>query len=406
VLVLHRWRDRHALYTDYLDHTRTHVSYITTSLGRPSVPPGSAAVVLVPATDDLVRLRHAVRDLVARFGVPERVVALNEGDLDAAAALRAELGCAGQQPAELARFRDKLEMVTRVAGAGIRVPTYADAPDVRSVVRFARHHGWPLIVKPRRGTASRAVTRLDSPRDLRLLDGLADEPRLVQEFIPDPIFHVDGLWTGTALGPWRASRYINTCAQFGHGRFLGSVEVDDPALTAHLEGFLVAVAGALSDQPWVFHLEIFVGPEEGAGPRLTFLEAGARVGGAEIPFLWREVHGIDLMAAAADLQLGREPRLAALEPGEVGGWLLMPVPVPPPCRVVEATVPMETAGAAYARVIPGPGAVIPRVGGYEHVGARFRFRGPTSAGVEAAIQKTAAEFRLHCMQYPDGEALP
>lgn len=398
ILVIHRWQDRYALYAGYLDHAAQAVTYVTTAMGARSVPAAAAAVRVVAATDDPDQVRAAADELVELHGKPARVVACNEGDLDTAAQLRAYLGCPGQDPFALARFRDKLTMVGTVAAAGLPTPRYADAPDAAAVLDFADEHGWPLIVKPRRGTASRGVLRLDSVDDIGLLDRDPAEPRLVQTYCPDAIFHVDGLWTGSRLGPWRASRYVNTPVEFTIGEALGSVEVDDPALLEPLAGFTAAVAGALSEQPWVFHLEVFVGARPDGPPRLTFLEAGYRVGGAEIPFVWREVHGIDLMSAAVRIQLGLDPGLAPGGPadGPVAGWLLVPTPVPAPCRVLSAELPADPAGP-YAAVLPEPGQLVPKVGGYEHVGARFRFRGAGTAEVEEAIRATASGFRLRCV---------
>ncbi|GAB3948852.1 ATP-grasp domain-containing protein [Streptomyces sparsus] len=418
IVVLHRWRDRHAHYADYIDHDTYRVSYVTTELGRASVPAGAAAVVVVPVTDSLTGSRAAVAELVERFGPARHLVALNEGDLDTAAALRAVFGLPGQTTEELARFRDKLTMVTVVDRAGIPVPRYADADCPVAVRAFGERHGWPVVVKPRRGTASRGVVVVRDPADLNdpaLFGGAPVEPRIVQSFVADPVFHIDGLWTGTRLGPWRASRYVNSCRDFTEGTFLGSVEVDDPELLAPLEHFTSSVAAALGEgRPWVFHLEAFVGTGADGAPQLTFLEAGARVGGGEIAFVWREVHGLDLMAAAVDIQLDRPPTVSVVPAGPDGsaaadgaagtaGWLLLPVPVPTPCRVVEVTRPPGAAGSGegpYAQVVPEPGAVIPRIGGYEHVAARFRFRGVSSREVEAAIEKTAGGFGMRC------EALP
>ncbi|MBS2962949.1 hypothetical protein KGA66_07835 [Actinocrinis puniceicyclus] len=399
IMVLHRWRDRYALYEDYIDHADAQVSYITTAIGRASVPATAAAVAEVPATDDLPAVLAAARTLIGVFGEPDRVLALNEGDLDTAAQLRERLGCAGQLPRDVERFRDKLAMTRIVAEAGVRTPAFADAPDAQAVRRFARREGWPVVVKPRRGTASRGVLRLDGPEDLALLDASPPEPRLAEAYCGDPIYHVDGLWTGTGLGPWRASRYINTCVGFNDGDVLGSVEVDDPVLLGALGAFAAAVAGALSDQPWVFHLEAFVGTGPGGAPNITFLEVGYRVGGAEIPFLWREVHRLDLMSAAVAVQLGRQPRLAdnpAPRADCVGGWLLVPTPVPAPCRVTAVALP-EGESTPYATVVPPVGYLIPKAGGYEHVGARFRFRGRSTTAVESAIVKTAAHFQLECV---------
>lgn len=398
ILVIHRWRDRHARYEEYLDHAAHRISYVTTEMGRASVPDDAAEVVVVTATDDFDEVLAATEELAGRFGQPDRVVALNEGDLDTAAELRAHLGCAGDHPSQVARFRDKLTMAQAIAAADIRIPAFADAPDIFAVAAFADEHGWPLIVKPRRGTASRGVVRLDSVDDLELLRAQPDEPRVVQVFCGDPIYHVDGLWTGTELGPWRASRYLNTCAEFTTGEVLGSVEVADPELLAALGSFAAEVGAALGDGPWVFHLEVFVGSGRAGELQLTFLEAGARVGGAEIPFLWREVHGIDLMSAAFVIQLGEQPSLVE-PPGdrEVGGWLLVSTPVPAPCRVMAAELPDSDEDGPYAQVVPPVGYRVPKVGGYEHVGARFRFRGARTIDVEKAILRTAARFRLDCV---------
>lgn len=396
VVVIHRWRDRHALYARYLDHSAVRVSYVTTSMGRQSVPADVADVVEVAATDDLEAVSQAITELSRRHGPPARVVALNEGDLDTAAAVRARFGCPGQTPADLAPFRDKLAMTARVAEAGLRVPAFVDAPDAVAVAAFAEEHGWPLIVKPRLGTASRGVRRLDGAEDLADLD--AAEPRLAQTYCADPIYHVDGLWTGTELGPWRASRYLNTCVDFTTGTTLGSVEEDDPALLSAIGDFAAGVGAALGGGlPWVFHLEVFVGTEPDGSPRITFLEAGNRVGGAEIPFVWREVHGVDLMAAAMAIQLGEVPTLPLGEPDRVGGWLLVPTPVAAPCRVVTAELRPGVENESYARIVPPVGYRIPKVGGYEHVGARFRFQGKRTAEVAEAILATAAGFRLECV---------
>lgn len=398
IVVIHRWRDRYADYAAYIDHRTDHVSYVTTELGVESVPVGAAAVRLVPATDDADAVRVAVDELTTLLGAADHVVALNEGDLDTAALIRDYLGCPGQHPAQLVRFRDKLVMAETVAAAGVSVPPFADAPDDSAVLDFAQTHGWPLVVKPRRGTASRGVVVLNSATDLTALHDQLWEPRLVQVFCPDPIVHIDGLWTGTELGPWRASRYLNTCVGFTRGDLLGSVEIDDERLLSAMRPFVAATAGALSAEPWVFHAEAFLDAGRPDSPRLTFLEAGYRVGGAEIPFVWREVHNVDLMRAAVDVQLGRRPATGVPDAWRTAGWLLVPTPVPAPCVVVAAELDDGSSleDGPYASIVPPVGALVPRIGGYEHVGARFRFRGDSSDAVERALTRTAARFRLDC----------
>lgn len=397
IMVIHRWRDRYALYENYVDHGSARVTYITTALGRHSVPSGATAIELVGSTEDPAAVRQAGLSLISRFGRPHHLVALNEGDMDLAAVLRAEFDCPGLHPADLARFRDKLTMVQLVSAAGLRTPAFADAPHPEAVERFAVEYGWPVIVKPRRGTASRGVLRLDSAADLGTLRKLPSEPRLVEEFCPGHIYHADGLWTGTSLGPWRLSRYLNTCMGFTKGDVLGSVEVDDSVLIAALEPFVASVVEVLSKDPWVFHLEIFVDSAPDGSVQATFLEVGYRVGGAEIPFIWREVHGVDLMAAAMAVALGLQPEIDACRSERVGGWLLVPTPVAPPCRVTSVELPSPAGAGPYAYTIPAIGDVVPNTGGYEHIGARFRFQGGSSREVENAIISTASGTCLSCV---------
>ncbi|MCM1966250.1 MULTISPECIES: acetyl-CoA carboxylase biotin carboxylase subunit family protein [unclassified Streptomyces] len=409
IIVLHRWRDTHAHYADYIDHAAAHVTYVSTELGRASLPPTAAAVTTVALTDDLPAVRAAVTGLVARFGAPARLIALNEGDLDTAALIREEFAIPGQHTAELAVFRDKLTMCRTAEAAGLPVPAFAPAPDPAAVLAFGEAHGWPLVVKPHRGTASRGVVQIDSAAELAALSGpagdlaaaLAAEPHLVQSYVDGPILHIDGLWEGDSLGSWTVSRYVGgTCADFTQGTWLGSVEEDDPALLEAVEAFAAAVGPALGgSQPWVFHLEAFVTPAPGGGPALVFLECGARVGGGEIPFTWRDVHGVDLMAAAVDIQLGLTPVLPPLKTGEVGGYLLLPLPVPAPCRVEAAGWVREPAPGRlpYAVKHTPVGSTAPAISGYEHVGTRFRFRGATTRDVEAAITESANSFRLTCV---------
>ncbi|SDI16515.1 ATP-grasp domain-containing protein [Nonomuraea jiangxiensis] len=387
VVVINRWQARYAEYERYLDHDRNAVTYVTTRVGAGPVPDGAAEVVVVEATDDLATVAAEVGRLARRHGAPAGVVALKEDDLLVAAALREEWGCPGPTRAELIPFRDKLVMARAVAAAGVAVPAFAPAPDVGAVVAFAERHGWPVVVKPRAGAASEGVAVASGPEDVEL-----PADAMVQVFDPGRIYHVDGVFDGTGLAVWRAARYLNTCLAFRSGTTLGAVQEDDPEVLSRVGRFAERALRALSAKPVVFHLELFVDAE-----RCAFLEVGARVGGGEIPFLWREVHGYDLMEAAFRLSLGQDPPVPPLNRagGPVAGELLTPAPAQRPCRIVEATPMLGRVPGLYAEVLLRPGEVLPAADSYyEHVGGRFRFRGPTSAAVEEAIMTVARGFRV------------
>lgn len=383
VVVLHRWRDRYADYARYLDHDRYAVTYVTTDVGIDAVPPTAREVVVVPATDDLPAVRAEVRDLASRFGAPVGIVALKEDDLLVAAQLRAEWGCPGPTVAETNLFRDKLVMSQAVAEAGIKVPAFAAVSEPEDVHAFAASHGWPVVLKPRASSSSEGVVVVTGPADLPAEVG----GMLVQAFSSGDVHHVDGVFDGREITAVRVSRYLRTCLEFRTGTPLGSVEIEDH----HGIGeFARRVLGALTTKPVVFHLEVFVDGDE-----LRFLEVGARAGGAEIPFLWREVHGYDLNEAAFRVALGESPESGAPLGGDVGGWLIVPAPAERPCRIHLATPMLGTVPGLYAEVVLREGEILPAADAYyEHVGGRFRFRGRDSEEVSAAITAVARDFRI------------
>ncbi|WP_255249343.1 MULTISPECIES: hypothetical protein [Streptomyces] len=102
---------------------------------------------------------------------------------------------------------------------------------------------------------------------------------LVQSFDARPIHHADGVLDGTRVTRLRLSRYVNTCLGFREGTFLGTVEVDDPAVVRAAERAATAYLAALTDAPpstW----NSSSAPPGRPAPDCSFLEVGARVGGA------------------------------------------------------------------------------------------------------------------------------
>lgn len=394
VVIVNRWREHYADYAGYLDHNAYRVTYVSTEVGLGSVPAEAADVATVSATDDLAQARAAVAELVRRNGPPHRIVALKEDDLLVGARLRQEWDVPGQRPEDLLRFRDKFLMCQEIDAAGLPLPAFAAVTGPESVLGFAEVHGWPLVLKPRIGSSSAGVVLLTGFEDLAGLD-LTGEPLLVQAFNPHPIHHVDGVFDGQDLLCFKVSRYVNTCLGFREGAFLGSVEVDDARVNEAVAKAATAFLAALTDEPTPFHLEVFIDPGSNG---VAFLEVGARVGGAEIPFIWRDLHGYDPMRAAFDLQFGRAARRPAAQDatGEVGGWLLIPAPAERPCRITEITSMVGSRPGPYAEALLDAGDVLPAADAYyEHVGGRFRFRGTTSAEVEQALEMTATRFRVH-----------
>ncbi|MBF6302872.1 biotin carboxylase [Nocardia amamiensis] len=394
ILVIHRSRGPIAPYLERIDHTANVVTYVCAAQVRHRIPQHAAAEVVV--FDGTEPVDDAVRALASRHGVPERIVAISETDLLTAAQLRSEFGIAGDPPAQALPFRDKLVMYERAAAAGVAVPAFADAPDSAAIVEFAQRYGFPVLVKPRLGAASRDILTLSSAADLADLPDLHAEPFLVQRFCPEETGTVDGVWTGTELGPWRCARYLHSCLDFATGEnSLATIEIDDPALNEQLASFARAVLIALSaGVPTVFHCEFFLAPID--APRLQLLEIAGRIPGGETTHLWREVHGYDLVGAALDIQMGRNPAARPLREGQVAGELLVRPALPPPCVVTATRLEVAPSHAPYHCAIPAVGQAITEATGYVDIGASFRFRADTSQAVAEAIRHTLSGFRMDC----------
>jgi len=400
VVILHRWCDSYAVYENYIDHAAHDVTYVATRVSGASVPAGAAAVVTVDDITDLDEVRTILREPVASFGPPAAVVALQEGDLRVAAHVREDYGCPGRRWSDLRHFLDKHEMLDAAIETGVAVPPCREVRRAAEIADFAETHGWPLVVKPLEGRASAGVRQLDGPADLATLPDELDETILVQQHVAQHVYHADGYFDGESLGPWRLARYVNMPGSplhgplaFNDGAPVGEVEITDARVTGAVEEFLMTLVPGMSPDPWVFHCELFV-DEQASPPRCTFLEVGCRPGGGEIPFVWREVYGIDLMAIEFDLQRGLDPKPQRdIASPPVGGSLLVPLTGPRPARITEVTSMLGRPGGPYAEWVPDVGTVIPAVvGTYEYVGGRFRFSGPSTAEVAEQIVATGQQY--------------
>jgi biotin carboxylase len=397
ILIVNRWDDEFADYGTWVDHRDNQVFYVTIRSHLPLVPQNTAGVELVDNVGDLDEVTAAADLCHQQAGGFERILCLSEFDLLSGAALRERYGVPGPDVQRTLNFRDKARMKQVLGAHGIRVPDFRLVDDPQDVAAFAEAVADGLMLKPRSGAASQGCLALPRGTDLtEALAGLDLHDYEVEEFLDGPIWHVDGLMYQGELRLGRASRYINTCYGFAHGTPLGSV-VQAGALADQVVDFAHHCLDILGMVDGIFHLEVI---QTATG--LVFLEVGARVGGGEIPFTFRDVYGVDLLGDWVQMELGRAPRTV---PGgnaaEHAGFLMIPEAVG--CRVVARTPLLGTVDGLYAELLPDVGHVFDGHGGYDTLLGRFRFRGPSADAVQAAIDTTLEQYRyeLDRVQEPD-----
>lgn len=314
ILVLHRFPDTLVGYRALIDHDIDDVTYLSAPSRRASLPSGVRAQILErqdssgnPEDDADQILR-----LLSGKPRPDRVVALSEYDLMTAALLRQAWHIPGPTPDQTRLVTDKIAMKAAVSAAGIRRPGYLATP-------FMEEPSWhgPTVLKPRSGASSSGVRVFDTPQ-AAMKQAQPDEE--IEEWVAGDILHIDGVIApGLGLIGLQASRYLGTCLAYVSGEPLGSVQVDGPSDLAEWTSRCLAAVG-LESGP--FHLEAIESPHG-----LTFLEIGARVGGADVTTAHRLTTGVDLAASHVNLLLDRPPvldRNHVPAQGARHGWFIMP----------------------------------------------------------------------------------
>ncbi|MFB7544265.1 hypothetical protein ACFC0N_30740 [Streptomyces zaomyceticus] len=303
-------------------------------------------VVLVDYHDSVAVEREALR-LHAEFGFDE-IIALSEFDLLRAARLRDLLGLAGQSEESALAFRDKLVMKDLLREAGVPLAPYAPAPDVTSLIRFTQQHGFPIVVKPRRGGGSMGVEVLHDENELwnyatRTTELGTDDgaPLLVEAHVEHELFHIDGLVVdGHIQLIWPSTQGTTTCLGMLDGQMLHStmLDADDPRLDDLRKLTTTTLETLPTPTTTIFHAEIFGTPHG-----LVFNEIACRMAGGRIEEQIRLGFGVHLpelyIRALAGNTLPEIPEL----PLRTGGLALFP-PRPGLLRAVpgECSIPGVT----------------------------------------------------------------
>ncbi|MFD8720866.1 acetyl-CoA carboxylase biotin carboxylase subunit family protein [Streptomyces sp. NPDC059629] len=401
VLVINRFDDEFGEYHRFLPGGTHRLAYLTTEDGLPPLDRATAVeTVVVPDLEYATLLPHA-RRIAETHGPLAGIVGPSEFDLLTAARLRSALGVPGWTLEYVTRFRDKTVMKRWVTFAGLRAPRYlaldADATAGTVLDPGSGLPGLPLILKPRDGAASRGVRLVRTEAELAAALAEIGRESLpgyeAEEYVEGRIHHVDGIRTDGRFHFASVSEYVNTCLDFTGGTPLGSVLLDRGPLHEQLSGFAADCLDALELWDGPFHLELILPPSG----EPVFLEVGLRPGGAGVPFVHRDLFGIDLYCEAVRTAVGLPPLTdeAALRRVEAsGGWLVFPEPRPLPARVAARGSLLGEVPEVYAEALPAVGHVFDGDGGYDHAGGRFLLRGAGQAAVRRAVHEAVARYRL------------
>ena len=242
----------------------------------------------------------------ARSQPIDRIVALDEFDMENVSALREHLRIPGMGLTTVRYFRDKLAMRARAKEAGIPVPEFVHVLNYDCLREFMHRVPAPWLLKPRSQASGIGMKKIHEPAELwPWLDQLGDKQSnyLLEQFIPGSVYHVDSVASEREVVFAEAHAYGTPPLETSHqgGVFTTRTLPRDSAEVKTLLEINHKVLEDLGFLRGVTHAEFLKAHTDG---RIYFLEVAARVGGAYISDVIEAATGINLWREWARLEVG------------------------------------------------------------------------------------------------------
>jgi biotin carboxylase len=264
----------------------------------------------MPEELPLPQLLNAV-SYAARTRKIDRIVALDEFDMENVSAIREHLRIPGMGLTTVRYFRDKLAMRARAKEVGINVPEFVHVLNHDELREFMARVPGPWLLKPRSQASGIGMRKIRRPDELwPWLEKLGDEQSqfLLEQFVPGNVFHVDSVVSEREVVFAEAHAYGTPPLDVSHGggvfttRTLERASAGSKALQA-VNRELIQGLGLMRG---VTHAEFLKANADG---KFYFIEIAARVGGAYISDVIDHATGVNLWREWAKLEVsaGKEP---------------------------------------------------------------------------------------------------
>ncbi len=235
---------------------------------------------------------------LARTERLDRIVALDDFDVETAAMLREYLRVPGMGETTGRAFRDKLAMRSRARASGIQCPDFVHVVNDAAIAEWAARVTPPWVLKPRGQAAAIGIRKVSSSAQLwETIHALGDArvDYVLEQFVAGVVFHVDSLVFNGKVVFAVPSEYGSPPMTVAHegGIFVTRTLGADHPLAEPLQRANAQVLESFGLLRGVSHTEFI----RGRDGQFYFLETSARVGGAFI---------VDVVEAATGVNLWRE----------------------------------------------------------------------------------------------------
>jgi len=154
---------------------------------------------------DTTRRDHMVNGVswLARRESIDRIVPLDEFDLEMASTLREHMRLPGMGESTVRFFRDKLAMRMQAEERGLLVPEFVSIFNYDRIRDYMSRVPGPWFLKPRFSASAIGIRKIAQPGELwPVLDELGDKQsyHLLERYVAGDVFHVDAIvWDGTVV---------------------------------------------------------------------------------------------------------------------------------------------------------------------------------------------------------------
>ncbi len=242
--------------------------------------------------------------VVMRTRQIDRIVALDDFDVEKAAFLRERFRIPGMSFSASQFFRDKLAMRMKAKANGILVPPFSALFNDEAINHFADNNPAPWVVKPRSEASAIGIKKVESKDQLWDVIHQLGENRpnyLVEQFKPGAVYHADSINADGQTPFCRISKYVNTPFDVAHGGgvFRTATLESGSEEEQYLQSFNNRLMRTFGLRFCASHTEFIKSEEDG---QFYFLETASRVGGAHIAEMVAFSSGINLWAEWAKVE--------------------------------------------------------------------------------------------------------
>ena len=262
---------------------------------------------------------------LARTEDLDRIVPLDDFDVETAATLREHLRVPGMGDTTARYFRDKLAMRGKARDEGLPVPDFIHVLNYARLREFLERVPPPWVLKPRSFAGSIGIKKIHSADEFwSAIEKLGDQQSyfLLEQYVPGDIYHVDSIFNERQSLFAIACRYGRPPMDVSHEGDIFTTRTlpRDSAEAQPLIALNEQVLKAFGLVRGVSHSEFI----RGCDGKLYFLETSARVGGAHIADLIEAATGINLWREWAKLEIagGKTPYAPPTPRSDSAGLLI------------------------------------------------------------------------------------